>query len=175
MTEIRKANGSGDGAVRPRHAAGNPENKPVRVQTTVRRTASAQVNTRAASPAARPAANAARRPAASGASVQTRSASTAVRRTTASAPSSAASRTRVNPKAAPSSAKTARAPQKKKTANGGFPIVSRIRELIPKNVNWPLILVIAISVLILIGIITLMSIGISRCAGGCSEGGPNTA
>ncbi|MBR3927647.1 MAG: CapA family protein [Clostridia bacterium] len=66
--------------------------------------------------------------------------------------------------------KSAKPAQKK----GGFmdiPVVSRVRELMPKNVNWPLILVIAISVLILVGIITLMSIGISRCAGGCSEGG----
>lgn len=55
------------------------------------------------------------------------------------------------------------------------PIVSRIQQLMPKNVNWPLVLVIAISVLILIGIIVLMSIGISRCAGGCSDEGPAAA
>lgn len=43
----------------------------------------------------------------------------------------------------------------------------------PKNVNWPLILVIAISVLILIGTIILLSIGISRCSGGCANGKTN--
>jgi len=66
-------------------------------------------------------------------------------------------------------------PAKKKNGFLDNPIVSRVQELMPKNVNWPLILVIAISVLILIGIITLMSIGISRCAGGCSDGGSTTA
>lgn len=55
------------------------------------------------------------------------------------------------------------------------PIVSRIQELIPKNVNWPFILVIAISVLILIGILALMGIGIHNCASGCSSGGNTTA
>ncbi len=72
-------------------------------------------------------------------------------------------------KTAPSQKRTQ--PAGKKSSLMDNPIVSRIQELMPKNVNWPLILVIAISVLILVGIITLMSIGISRCAGGCSEGG----
>ena len=45
------------------------------------------------------------------------------------------------------------------------PVISRIQQLIPKNVNWPLVLVVAISVLILIGIIVLMSIGIGSYPG----------
>ena len=176
MTETRKTNGSGDGVVRARHAAANPQSKPSSAQSAVRRTASSQVNAKSASSAARPAAAQARRVSASGTSAPVRSASSAAKRPAASASSSVSSKTRVNPKvASASSARTTRAPQKKKSAYTDLPIISRIRELIPKNVNWPLILVIAISVLILIGIITLMSIGISRCAGGCSEGGPSTA
>ncbi|MBQ1256198.1 MAG: CapA family protein [Clostridia bacterium] len=65
-------------------------------------------------------------------------------------------------------------PARKKSGFMDNPVVNRIQELMPKNVNWSLILVIAICVLILIGIITLMGIGISRCSDGCSNNGKTT-
>ncbi len=170
MSETRKTNGTGDSVARTRQTSAN---SPVRSSSTgvnVKRTASSQVNTKTTATAARTANSQVRRTSASGAS------GTAQRRPVHASSNQVSARTRVTPRVSSAASQRANhAPSRTKKGASNLPIVSRVRELIPKNVNWPLILVIAISVLILIGIITLMSIGISRCAGGCSEGGSTTA
>ena len=173
MTEIRKTTSASkaNGQANITGAVGSTQSAPFRRTASssaqVRSTSSAQPVRRTVSAASSQAKTAS----AARASAGGPAAKAPVKKTTAA--SSGARPTTAYQKARSVSAPQKKAaPQKKSNFLMDNPVVGRVQQLMPKNVNWPLILVIAISVLILVGIITLMSIGISRCANGCSESKP---
>lgn len=164
MTEIQKKTAS---SAAPRHA--KPESAQT-AQTAVRRTSvSSQNKSGAAQPVRKTTAGVPVRKATAHSQTST------VRRTSSSlgAGRTASAGRQTTVRTSPTGtmpAKRRTQPRANRSSFADNPVISRIQQLIPKNVNWPLVLVVAISVLILIGIIVLMSIGISRCAGGCSNG-----